>query len=65
MSGNQQHPDMHEVFILAPSTPFKDIEDPPTPGRQPAIAPKSRSGAYVNQASATKSAQRELEKLRY
>jgi hypothetical protein len=27
MSGNQQHPDMIcEVFVLAPSTLFKDIE---------------------------------------
>jgi uncharacterized protein YbcI len=30
MSGNQQHPDMIcEVFVLAPSTLFKDIEDAP------------------------------------
>ena len=30
MSGNQQHPDMIcEVFILAPSTLFKDIEHTP------------------------------------
>ena len=30
MSGNQQHPDMIcEVFILAPSTLFKDVELPP------------------------------------
>jgi uncharacterized protein YbcI len=30
MSGNQQHPDMIcEVFVLAPSTLFKDIPDFP------------------------------------
>jgi hypothetical protein len=34
MSGNQQHPDMIcEVFVLAPSTLFKDIE---IPGEAPA-----------------------------
>jgi uncharacterized protein YbcI len=32
MSGNQQHPDMIcEVFILAPSSLFKDTEIPPKP----------------------------------
>ncbi len=32
MSGNQQHPDMIcEVFILAPSSLFKDFEIPPGP----------------------------------
>ena len=38
MSGNQQHPDMIcEVFVLAPSSLFKDTEIPPEP---PADSPQ-------------------------